>query len=97
VKIETTSMLRESEPDYEMHIKPYKPEPPAKAPEWWSEPPEPKQPEPKQVEEVLEQSEPTPADDLELEMKPESILEHVEKQPFDAEPKKKATDSEPLY
>jgi len=86
-------MLRESEPDYEMHIKPYKPEKPAQAPEWWSEPPEPKQQsEPKQVEEVLNQSEPTQLDNLELELKPEAILERVEKRPFDSEPKK--TDAE---
>jgi len=90
-------MLRQPEPDYEMHIKPYKPEKPAQAPEWWSEPPEPKQqPEQKQVEEVLNQSEPTQLDNLELELKPEAILEPVEKRPVDSEPKK-ATDSEPLY
>jgi len=96
-KVEPSGMLREAEPDYEMHIKPYKAEKPA---EPWSALPEPQQEkiEPEQMKELIEPTESTPVEDLELEIRPADYLEKrvegpVEK-PLDyAEPKK--SDAEP--
>jgi hypothetical protein len=100
-KIETSGMLKDAEPDYETHVKPYKPEKAEAHVSWESEPQEaigPKeveQPEPLDLDQLFEQTESTPMEDKMLEIKSENIWEPLEQLPSDAEPKKKITDAEP--
>lgn len=88
-------MLRDSEPDYEMDIKPYKPSKPAES--WETAEPQQEKIEPKEVDRLIEQTESSPVENEMLTIKSENIWEPVETQPVDTEPRKKVTDSEPVY
>ena len=91
-KIETSSMLKDAEPDYSMPIKPYKPEK-TEPPPWEPEPAE--KPEHLDLDQLFEPVESAPGEDDMLEIKSENIWEPLETLPSDAEPKKKISDAEP--
>jgi len=97
LKIETSGMLKDAEPDYEMDIKPYKPEKPEAHPSWESEPQEKTEPSELPADfdfnQLTEPVESAPGEDDMLEIKSENIWDPLEAAPPDAE--KKSRDAEP--
>ena len=99
-RTQTSGMLKDAEPDYEMPTKPYKPQK-SEPPPWEPEPQERIEPEPAEkpehldLDQLFEPVESAPGENDMLEIKSENIWEPLETMPFDAESKKKARDVEP--